>query len=363
MSNNKINNVINLLNQKDIFGLLIYNPFDVFYLTNNFIEPGERFFCLYINTSGEKKLFLNKIFSLKNKIPDDVEIVFYSDEDDPVKILSGIMKNRAIKGNSIMIDKNFPARFLLPLINLNPNEKYFISDVLEQARLIKTQEEINFMRESSRLNDLAMDLLIKNIHDGQTELDLINILNQIKQDLNISKFSFEPIIAFGKNAAEPHHVPNKTKLKTGDCIVIDIGFIKNNYCSDMTRTVFFKSISSFDKNIYDIVLKANLLAIKKIKPNIKFSEVDLAARNFIKQNGYEKNFIHTTGHSIGLECHEFGAVSFKNHDLIKPNMIFSIEPGIYLENKLGIRIEDLILVTQDGCELLNKFNKNIIVIS
>ena len=361
MPNNKINNVINLLNQKNIFGLLIYNPFDIFYLTNNFIEPGERFFCLYINTSGEKKLFLNKIFKLENKIPDDIKIIFYSDNDDPIKIISETINTKK-NNNLIMIDKNFPARFLLPLINLNPNQKYFISNILEQARLIKTQEEIDFMRESSRLNDIAMNLLIKNIHDGQTELDLLNILNHIKQDLNINKFSFEPIIAFGANAAEPHHIPNKTKLKPGDCIVIDIGFIKNNYCSDMTRTVFFKYVSDFDKNIYNIVLEANLLAINKIKPDIRFSEIDLAARNFIKQNSYEKNFIHTTGHSIGLECHEYGTVSFKNNDLIKPNMIFSVEPGIYLKNKLGVRTEDLILVTQDGCELLNKFNKNLIVI-
>ena len=130
----------------------------------------------------------------------------------------------------------------------------------------------------------------------------------------------------------------------------------------MTRTFFYKSVSEFDKKIYDIVLQANLLAIEKIKPGIKFSEIDLAARNFIKQNGYEKNFIHTTGHSIGLECHEFGTVSFRNQNKIKENMIFSVEPGIYLENKIGVRIEDLILVNNNGCEVLNKFDKQIKII-
>ena len=226
----------------------------------------------------------------------------------------------------------------------------------------KTTEEINFMRECSDLNDKVIGLLIKNIYDGQSELELEEILRRIKKDLNIEKFSFDPIIAFGKNAAEPHHIPNKTKLKPGDCIVIDIGFIKNNYCSDMTRTFFYKHVSEFDKKIYDIVLQANLSAIKKIKPGIKFSEIDSAARNFIKQNGYEKNFIHTTGHSIGLECHEFGTVSSRNQSKIKENMIFSVEPGIYLENKLGVRIEDLVLVNKNGCEALNKFDKQITII-
>lgn len=358
----KIIYVINLMREKNINQILIFNPFDIFYLINRFIDPGDRFFCLYLNSNGTGKLFANKIFKLEDEIINGVDKIIYSDGDDPIKIFSDQTKKYCEE--KMWVDKNLPARFLLPIINKAFDiKKIFISDILEQARLIKTIEEINFMRESSELNDKVMGLLIKNIREGQSELELEAILRRIKKDLNIEKFSFEPIIAFGKNAAEPHHVPNQTKLKPGDCIVIDIGFIKNNYCSDMTRTFFYKFVSEFDKKIYDIVLQANLLAIEKIKPGIKFSEIDLAARNFITQNGYEKNFIHTTGHSIGLECHEFGTVSFRNQNKIKENMIFSVEPGIYLENKIGVRIEDLILVNNNGCEVLNKFDKQIKVIN
>ena len=353
--------VISLMREKNINQILICNPFDIFYLTGQLIDPGDRFFCLYLNSNGKRKLFANKIFNIKNKILNDIAMIFYSDDDDPIEIFSAEMKQYSEE--KIWIDKNLPACFFLPMIKkIFDTKKIFISDVLEQARLIKTTEEINFMRECSDLNDKVIGLLIKNIYDGQSELELEEILRRIKKDLNIEKFSFDPIIAFGKNAAEPHHIPNKTKLKPGDCIVIDIGFIKNNYCSDMTRTFFYKHVSEFDKKIYDIVLQANLSAIKKIKPGIKFSEIDSAARNFIKQNGYEKNFIHTTGHSIGLECHEFGTVSSRNQSKIKENMIFSVEPGIYLENKLGVRIEDLVLVNKNGYELLNKFDKQIKII-
>ena len=353
--------VINLMREKNINQILIFNPFDIFYLTEQFIDSGDRFFCLYLNSDGTGKLFANKIFNLEHKIINGIDKIIYSDGDDSIKIFSE--QTQKYHEEKIWVDKNLPARFFLPIITKSFDiKKIFISDILEQARLIKTVEEINFMRECSYLNDKVMGLLIKNICDGQNELELEEILRRIKKDLNIEKFSFDPIIAFGKNAFEPHHVPNKTKLKPGDCIVIDIGFIKNNYCSDMTRTFFYKYVSEFDKKIYDIVLKANLSAIKKIKPGIKFSEIDLAARNFIKQNGYGKNFIHTTGHSIGLECHEFGSVSFRNQDKIKENMIFSVEPGIYLKNKLGVRIEDLVLVNKNGCELLNKFDKQIKII-
>ena len=361
MFENKIMRVTDLMREKNINQLLISNPFDIFYLTEQFVDPGDRFFCLYLNFDGTGKLFANKIFNLENKAINEIEMVIYSDDDDPIQIFFDEIKKYSEE--KILIDKSLPARFFLPIINKWLDaKKIFISDILEHARLIKTSEEINFMRECSALNDKVMNLLIKNIRDGQSELELEEILRRIKKDLNIGKFSFEPIIAFGKNTAEPHHVPNQTKLKSGDCIVIDIGFIKNNYCSDMTRTFFYKYVSEFDKKIYDIVLEANLSVIKKIKPGIKFSEIDLTARNFIKQNGYEKNFIHTTGHSIGLECHEFGTVSFRNQEEIKENMIFSVEPGIYLKNKLGVRIEDLILVNKNGCEVLNKFDKQIKII-
>ncbi len=351
---NKFERVEKFMQQKNIKQIIITDPFDIFYLTGQLIDPGERFFGMYLNCNGTKKVLVNELFKLKDI--DDVEIFYYTDSDDPIKILASMLKNE-----SLLVDKNFPARFLLPLMNFC-DVKYFVSDVLEYVRLIKDTDEIELMRRSSYLSDHAMNLLVANICEGQSELELVEILKDIKKKLELDAFSFEPIIAFGGNAAEPHHIPNETKLKPGDCIVIDIGFVKDNYCSDMTRTFFYRYATDFDKKIYDIVLQANLAAINKVKPGAKFCDIDLAARNFIKDNGYEKNFIHTTGHSIGLQCHEFGTVSFRNHDTIKPGMIFSIEPGIYLKNKIGVRIEDLILVTDNGYEILNNYPKKLRII-
>ncbi len=351
----KISRVYDSMQKKNVSQLLICDAFSIFYLTGKLIDAGERFFAMYIDSQNKiQKLFVNKLFAIDNI--DGVEIIYYSDEQDPVELLA-----KSLRNESMLIDKNLPARFLLPLISL-VKTNYIVSDILEYVRLIKTDEEIELMKKSSLLNDKAIGLLIENIQGNMSELEAVEILKSIKKDLKLDAYSFDPIIAFGKNAADPHHEPDDTKLKEGDCIVIDIGFIKDSYCSDMTRTVFYKSANDFDRKIYDIVLEANLRSIAKVKPNESFSQVDLAARDYIKQNGYGEYFTHRTGHSIGLECHEFGAVSLDNFDLLKPGMIFSIEPGIYLKNKLGVRIEDLVLVTEDGCEILNSYPKELKII-
>ena len=130
----------------------------------------------------------------------------------------------------------------------------------------------------------------------------------------------------------------------------------------MTRTVFYKSVPEKGKEIFDIVLEANKRAIEKVKPGVRFCDIDAAARDYITEKGYGEYFTHRTGHSIGLECHDMGDVSAVNTEELKPGMIFSVEPGIYLPGEFGVRIEDLILVTEDGYENLNKYNKELVVV-
>ena len=145
--------------------------------------------------------------------------------------------------------------------------------------------------------------------------------------------------------------------------IVDIGGKYNSYCSDMTRTVFIgKEPSKEHADIYNIVKSANEKAISIIKEGVKFSDIDNAARNIIKDAGYGEYFTHRTGHSIGIEVHDFGDVSAVNHEEVKAGMIFSVEPGIYLKDNIGVRIEDLVLVTKDGCEVLNSVTKEIVVL-
>ncbi|HIX82898.1 MAG TPA: aminopeptidase P family protein, partial [Candidatus Erysipelatoclostridium merdavium] len=175
--------------------------------------------------------------------------------------------------------------------------------------------------------------------------------------------SFEPIVAFGANGANPHHENDDSQLKPGDSVIIDMGCKYHGYCSDMTRTVFYKEVSEEAKKVYQLVRKANEAAEAMIKPGVKLCDIDKTARDIISEAGYGKEFNHRLGHFIGRDVHEYGDVSV-NFDLeVKEGMTFSIEPGVYLPGKFGVRVEDLVLVTKDGCQVLNSYSKDLIVVN
>ena len=267
------------------------------------------------------------------------------------------------KGKTIGIDKNWPARFLLHLMELNTENKYVnASFIIDTLRMCKDEEEKDLMRNASNINDMAMDKLQNLLTQDLTEKEMAQRLASIYEELGADGFSFPPIIAYGANGADPHAHCGSAKLKEGDCVILDIGCIKDNYCSDMTRTVFYKSASEKAKEVFNIVLEANKRAIAMVKPGVRFCDIDNAAREYITEKGYGKYFTHRTGHSIGIETHDMGDVSSINTDILKPGMIFSVEPGIYLPGEFGVRIEDLVLVTEDGHELLNKYNKELNII-
>lgn len=229
--------------------------------------------------------------------------------------------------------------------------------------MIKDEKEQALMRESSRLNDLAMERLIPWVVKGLTEKELNAKIREIYQELGCDGVSFDPITAYAKGAADPHHVTDDSRGRRGDCVILDIGAFKDDYASDMTRTVFIGEVSDRAREIYDIVAEANRRGIEAAKPGNRMCDVDLAARNYIEEKGYGQYFTHRTGHSIGLEDHEFGDVSSVNETVIRPGQCFSVEPGIYLPDEgIGVRIEDLVLVTEDGCEVLNHFTKDLIVV-
>jgi Xaa-Pro dipeptidase len=204
--------------------------------------------------------------------------------------------------------------------------------------------------------------MVNLIINKYTEKHMGQLLMGIYEELGADGPSFDPIIAYGANCADPHHHPDHSQLKEGDSIIIDIGCVKSSYCSDMTRTVFYKSVSDQAREVYHIVKEANERAIAMVQPGVRFCDIDQAARSYIEEKGYGQFFTHRTGHSIGIEVHDFGDVSSVNTDCVAPGMIFSIEPGIYLPGEFGVRIEDLVLVTEDGCKVLNNYTKDLIVI-
>ena len=314
--------------------------------------------ALYLNVNGNHKLVINELFPQEKDL--GVELVWYNDVQDAVEILSQFVE----KDKPIGIDKIWPARFLLRLQELGAGSKFMNgSMIVDYIRMIKDEKEQELMRESSRLNDIAVERLIPWVGKGMTEKELNAKIREIYKELGCEDVSFDPITAYAKGAADPHHVTDDSKGKRGDCVILDIGAFKDNYASDLTRTVFIGEVSDRAKEIYDIVVEANRRGIEAAKPGNRMCDVDAACRDYITEKGFGPYFTHRTGHSIGLEDHEFGDVSSVNEDIIKPGQCFSVEPGIYLPDEgIGVRIEDLVLITEDGCEVLNHFTKDLIIV-
>lgn len=358
MKENRIKNVLSKMEQEGLSQMLVTSPASIFYLTGKWISPGERMIALYLDVKGNHKFIVNKLFPIYEDL--GVDILWYDDTQDSIDILSKVVK----EGESLGVDKTWPAHFLINLMNRNIVKAFINSSpIIDRLRMIKDVEEIELMKKSSKINDAVMTKLWKNLKEGNSEKYYATLLSELYEEEGALGFSFSPIIATSPNGADPHHGTGKSIIKNGDSIVLDMGGLYNRYCSDMTRTVFIgKEPSKEHADIYNIVKSANEKAISVVKEGVKFSDIDNAARSLITEAGYGEYFTHRTGHSIGIEVHDFGNVSSVNHEEVKEGMIFSIEPGIYLKDNIGVRIEDLVLVTKDGCEVLNSVTKDIVVL-
>ena len=357
MKENRAQRILAALQDQGVTQMLIVDPMSIYYLTGVYNDPHERFFGLLLRADGQHAFFLNNLFT----VPQDVGIqkVWYSDTDPVMEMVAKYVDGEAVLG----VDKDIKARFLLPLMEMQA-AKGFVNTSLavDNTRGIKDAEEQEKMRVASDLNDQAMAVFKTLIRQGVTEKEVADQMLKIYQDLGADGFSFEPLVAFGPNAADPHHGPDNTVLKEGDVILFDVGCIKDGYCSDMTRSFYYRTITDTHREVYETVLAANEAAIAKVKPGVPLCKLDLTARNLITDKGYGPQFNHRLGHFIGLSCHEFGDVSSVNTRLAEPGMIFSIEPGIYLTGDTGVRIEDLVLVTETGCEVLNHYPKTLEII-
>lgn len=357
MNETKLSNILAAMEKAGISQLLISDPTVIFYLTGARIAPGERMLVLLLRTDGAHRFFINDLFHQNRDL--GAPITYYNDIQDGVSQILPYL----LEGKTIAVDKNWPARFLLRLQELCDCKCVNSSPIIDGVRTIKTAEEQEKMRRASQVNDSVMGKLIARLGGNHSETELAGVLRELYQEAGCQGFSFEPITAYAANAADPHHMTDNTRGKRGECVVLDIGGVKDDYCSDMTRTVFLGEVSDRAREIYEVVKEANRRGIAAAKPGNRMCDVDKAARDYITEKGFGKYFTHRTGHSIGLEVHEAGDVSSVNQAIIRPGQCFSVEPGIYIpEEGIGVRIEDLVLITQDGCEVLNHFPKDLLVV-
>ena len=357
MNQLRIDKIMEELKKNSLNQALLSDPYSLTYITGDRFAPGERFLGLLLRRGQKPLLFLNRLFQAPGV--DAESIVFYDDMERGALKVIPFLNPREPLG----IDKRLVAEFLLELQERGAASGYVnASPCVDHVRAQKDAHEILLMERASALNDEAMRRIKKEVRGGVTERELADKLSQIYRELGADGLSFPSIVSFGANAADPHHSPDDTVLKEGQCVLFDIGCIKDGYCSDMTRTYYYKSVSDRDRKIYETTLKANLTAEAAMKPGVRFCDLDAAARRVIEEAGWGPNFTHRLGHSIGQQGHEWGDVGACNTERVKPGNIFSCEPGIYIPGQTGVRIEDLCLITEDGVKILNRVPKELEII-
>lgn len=237
-----------------------------------------------------------------------------------------------------------------------------ISKALTEQRAVKTQDEIKNIKAAQSITDKAFSYILERINIGKTEKQIALDLEFFARNNGSEGVAFDFIVVSGKNSSLPHGVPSDEPIEKGDFITMDFGAKVGGYCSDMTRTVAVGNISEEQRHVYNTVLKAQNLAFKKICAGAVCKDVDAAAREFINESGFEGCFGHGLGHSLGVDIHESPAFNTRDETVLKSGMILTVEPGVYLENKFGVRIEDMVLITDNGFENLTHSKKELIVL-
>lgn len=356
MNTSRLKRVIANMEAQGLDQIVVTSTASVFYLTGIYVEPMERMLALYIHSSGDCVLFANELFAIQPQ--KDLPMVLHTDSDDPVAALSA-----ALWPGKLGVDKSWQSKFLIRILELRTDITPVLGSApVDDARMCKDADEIAAMRRASRINDQVVEAAIAAIRAGARESELAALVEQLFRQHGADHSSEGQLVCFGPNGADPHHAPNDTVIREGDSVVMDIFIPIQRYWCDMTRTVFFRSVSDEGRRVYETVKAANMAAEAMIRPGIPMCDIDRAARSVIENAGYGPYFTHRLGHGCGLDCHEPPDNASSCQVLTRPGMVFSVEPGIYLPGKLGVRIEDLVLVTEDGCEVLNAASKELRVV-
>ncbi len=266
--------------------------------------------------------------------------------------------------NSLSLEEEIAVRDLTNLQKYfkNANASSKLSGILSDMRSVKTESELQFIKEAQATAEKAFLKVLDFIKPGVTERQVQLFLEYEMQSAGAQGMSFESIVVSGINSSLPHGVPTNKPTKMGDFVTMDFGAVYNGYCSDMTRTVAVGYVTDEMQKVYDTVLLAQETAISTVKANIDASKVDFAARTVIEKAGFGECFNHSTGHGVGIEIHEAPNLSPQSRQVLRVGNVITCEPGIYIPQKFGVRIEDMLFVTENGSVNLTKTQKNLIIL-
>ena len=335
--------------------LLVGPSADLFYLIGLQRPQSERLTQLVIPADGDDIRLLLPAFerALAAPLASFFELVTWEETEDPVSRLASLIPNKG-RGKCVAVSNKVFVHFAY-LIHDKLSGASFVSGgtSIDPVRMRKEPGELELLVAASESTDRVFVELIKSGLVGLTEQEVkARIVELVPKHGQVT--SGGGIVGTGANGASPHHHVSDTRLQAGDAVVIDFGGLYKGYCSDMTRTIHVGEPSPEFQRVYAIVLEANQRAFEAVRPGVVTESIDKVARDHITEAGYGEQFLHRTGHGIGLEVHENPYIVRGNDVVLEEGMTFSIEPGIYLEGNFGVRIEDLVVVKADGAQRLNK---------
>lgn len=360
--NSRLNQLTNAMSLQNWDVLLITDPKHVYYLTGFASDPHERFLGLLLTRSDEPVLIVPALDGDAAAAASSIStIITHQDTDNPYELLRGQIKGAigtmALEKDQLTVSRYEQLQQFLPAKSYKD-----AGQVLRDMRVRKSEDEITIMKQAVALVEEVLAQGLKQVKIGMREIELVAELEYLMKKLGADGPSFDTMVLSGTNTALPHGVPGSRQIQEGDLLMFDLGVFAGGYASDITRTFAVGNITPEQERIYNTVLEANEAAIRAVKPGVTYGSIDNAARTVIDTAGYGPAFLHRLGHGLGMDVHEYPSVHGLNQDILQPGAVFTIEPGIYIPGVGGVRIEDDVLVTDNGVEVLTSFPKQLTVI-
>jgi Xaa-Pro aminopeptidase len=347
--------------EQGLAALLIAPSADLRYLAEYDPPPLERLTCLVVRSKGDPVLVvpeLERPLAEASTAGRLAEVVPWGETEDPYGVVAGMLD-----GDRVGCSDRMWAGHLLRLQRAVPDARFEpASEILAPLRAIKDQQELELLGRAARYADETFHRVLQGRLETMTERDVAARLSELLLEAGHETVAFT-IVGSGPNGASPHHEPTDREIRAGDAVVLDFGGRTGGYCSDVSRTVAVVERPTHDfDHIYEVVRDAQEAAFQAVAPGVPAHEVDRAARDTIRRAGLGDLFVHRTGHGIGLEEHEAPYIVEGNDEPLLPGMCFSIEPGVYLPGQFGVRIEDIVTVTEDGAARLNRASRDLEIV-
>ncbi|RBI62337.1 aminopeptidase P family protein [halophilic archaeon] len=343
-------------------GVVLFPSPNLYYVSGFREEPSERH--LFLIVSRDDAAFVAPaMYDDQIRAASPIEDCrTWQDGEDPMAVVSDIVADFGLADGTVLLDDRLWAQFTLDVQSAFPSLSFGLaSEVFDELRMRKDEYELGRLRDAARLSDRVSEAIRQLGPDaiGMTERDLaIEIRRRLVAE-GADDVSFETIVGSGPNGAQPHYRHGDREIERGDPVVLDFGGVVDGYSGDQTRTVVFagEPPAGFEE-AYEAVLAAFEAGVDAVEPGVQAQAVDRAARGVLEERGFDDQFLHRTGHGIGLEVHEAPYIVEGNETELAPGMAFSVEPGVYVADEFGVRIEDIVVVTEAGCERLNDSSKS-----